>query len=116
MHRRAQASRLEMIPGTLEMLILQTLTAEPMHGYGIAHRILQMSNQLLRVEEGSLYPALQRLLRKGLVTAEWAVTENNRRARYYRLTPAGRKQLGAQISEFHQTMNAILLLIRPAEA
>jgi transcriptional regulator len=80
----------ELLPGTLEMLILKTLdhSAEPMHGYGIAHRIKQISNEVLRVEEGSLYPALQRLALKGLVRAEWGQSENNRRARFYKLTPS----------------------------
>ena len=80
----------ELMPGTLEMLILKTLTRGVMHGYGIAQHIQQISDDVLQVEEGSLYPALQRLLIKGWVAAEWGHSANNRRARYYRLTPAGR--------------------------
>src|SRR5215510_834539 len=83
----------DFLPGTLEMLVLKTLSRGPNHGWGIAQHIQQVSNETLRVGEGSLYPALQRLLLNNFVSAEWAVTENNRRARYYRITPAGRKQL-----------------------
>jgi len=83
----------DFLPGTLEMLILKTLSRGPNHGWGIAQHIQQVSNEALRIGEGSLYPALQRLLLDDCVTAEWGVTENNRRARYYRITPAGRKQL-----------------------
>ena len=83
----------ETLQGTLEMMVLKTLYLEPLHGWGIAQRIQQVSNDALKVGEGSLYPALQRLLLNEFVSAEWAVTENNRRARYYRITPAGRKQL-----------------------
>src|SRR5215831_10928587 len=91
-------------PGTLYMLILKTLARGPMHGYGIAQRIHQLSDEVLQVEEGSLYPALQRMLLKGWVTAEWRPSENNGRARYYRLTVAGRKQLGIELSDFGRVM------------
>lgn len=104
----------EIPPGTLYMLILKTLARGPMHGYGIAQRIQQTSDDVLQVEEGSLYPALQRMLIKGWVAAEWAQSENNRRARYYRLTPAGRKQLTAEVSEFERVMLAITRVIRTA--
>jgi PadR family transcriptional regulator PadR len=97
----------ELVPGTLEMLILQTLMSGPMHGYGIAQRIHNMSDDVLSVEEGSLYPALQRLLRKGWVTAAWGMTGLNRRARFYTLTRDGRKQLGAEVEEFRRMTNAI---------
>ena len=96
------------------MLVLKTLArVGPMHGYGIAEHIQQISDDVLQVEEGSLYPALQRMLLKGWVTAEWSQTNNNRRARYYKLTPAGRKQLNTEISEFEKVISAIKV-IQPA--
>jgi transcriptional regulator len=97
----------ELLPGTLEMLILKTLSAGSQHGYGIAQRIKQTSECVLNVEEGSLYPALQRLLLKSLVKAEWRQSETNRRARYYSLTAAGRKQLAIEVSQFEQLIAAI---------
>ena len=100
-------SKDDLLPGTLEMLILKTLTRAPLHGYGIAQYIQQVSDDVLRVEEGSLYPALQRLLVKGWVTAEWALTENNRRARFYQLTPLGRKQLIAEQASYKRMIEAI---------
>ena len=107
--------RTEIPPGTLYMLILKSLARlGPMHGYGIAQHIQQLSEDVLQVEEGSLYPALQRMLIKGWVTAAWGQTENNRRARYYQLTPAGRKQLAAEISEFEKVVRAITGVIQPA--
>ncbi len=97
------------------MLILKTLARlGPMHGYGIAQHIQQISQGILQVEEGSLYPALQRMLIKGWVVAEWGQSDNNRRARYYRLTPAGKRQLGAEISEFEKVTWAITRVIQPA--
>ncbi|SPE25675.1 Transcriptional regulator, PadR family [Candidatus Sulfopaludibacter sp. SbA3] len=106
--------RAEIPPGTPYMLILKTLArVGAMHGYGIAQHIQQMS-EILQVEEGSLYPALQRMLIKGWVTAEWGQSDNNRRARYYKLTPAGRKQLSAEITEFERVMQAITRVIQPA--
>lgn len=108
-------TRTEIPPGTLYMLILKSLARlGPMHGYGIAQHIQQFSEDVLQVEEGSLYPALQRMLIKGWVTAEWGQSENNRRARYYRLTPAGKKQLTVEISEFEKVMRAITRVIQPA--
>ncbi len=107
--------RTEIPPGTLYMLILKTLARlGPMHGYGIAQHIQQISEDVLQVEEGSLYPALQRMLIKGWVTAEWGQSDNNRRARYYRLTPLGKKQLNAEISEFEKVIRAITRVIQPA--
>jgi PadR family transcriptional regulator, regulatory protein PadR len=101
-------TRTEIPPGTLYMLILKTLARiGPMHGYGIAQYIQQTSEEVLQVEEGSLYPALQRMLIKGWVDAEWKQSENNRRARFYRLTPDGRKQLGRELSKFERVMRAI---------
>jgi transcriptional regulator len=108
-------TRLDLLPGTLEMLILRSLErrGEPMHGYGIAQFIRSISNDVLRVEEGSLYPALQRLLLKGWVKAEWGQSENNRRARFYRLTPPGRRELQKELADFEKVMEAILRLMRP---
>ena len=107
--------RTEIPPGTLYMLILRTLARSgPMHGYGIAEHIQQISEDILQVEEGSLYPALQRMLVKGWVTAEWGQSDNNRRARFYSLTAAGRKQLTAEISEFEKVTRAITRVIRTA--
>ena len=97
------------------MLVLRSLARlGPMHGYGIAQHIQQISEAVLQVEEGSLYPALQRMLIKGWVVAEWGQSENHRRARYYRLTPAGKKQLTAEITEFEKVMAAIGRVIAPA--
>jgi transcriptional regulator len=107
--------RPEIPPGTLYMLVLKTLALTgALHGYGIAQHIKLMSEDILHVEEGSLYPALQRMLLKGWVTAEWRQSDRNRRARFYRLTPAGRKQLGTEISEFTRVMGAITRVIQPA--
>jgi PadR family transcriptional regulator PadR len=107
--------RQEIPPGTLYMLILKTLARlGPMHGYGIAQHVHRISEDILQVEEGSLYPALQRMLIKGWVVAEWKQSDNNRRARYYRLTPEGRKQLAHEIREFERVMAAIVRVIQPA--
>lgn len=97
----------ELLPGTLEMLVLKTLSLAPRHGYGIAQHIRQLSKEVLQVEEGSLYPALQRMELKGLVTADWKLTPTKRRARYYRLTAAGRKQLGIEKGSFGRLVDAI---------
>lgn len=108
-------TRTEIPPGTLYMLVLKTIASiGPMHGYGIAQHIQQMSEDVLVVEEGSLYPALQRMLIKGWLVAEWKQTENNRRARFYKLTPAGRKQLAAELAGFERVMGAIAKVIQPA--
>ena len=106
----------DMMPGTLELLILKTLERhrEPLHGYGIARHIQRVSNDVLQVEEGSLYPALQRLSVKGWVKAEWGVSDNNRRARFYRLTRAGRKQLATEVADFERLLEAMLRVVRPA--
>ena len=105
---------LDLLPGTLDLLILKTLAGEPQHGYGIAQRLKVLSEDVLQVEEGSLYPALQRMLIKGWVVAEWGQSENNRRARFYHLTAAGKKQLSAEISDFERVMAAIGRVIQPA--
>lgn len=101
------ATKTELIPGTLDMLILKTLARTSLHGYGIALAIKRLSDDVLIVEEGSLYPALQRLLLRGWVKSEWKITETNRRARYYTLTAAGRKQLGIELSQYEQLIAAI---------
>ena len=101
-------ARDEIPQGTLDMLILRTLArGGELHGYEIANSIQQTSDEILQVEEGSLYPALQRMLLKGWVTAEWGVTAGNRRARYYRLTATGRKQLQAELAQFQRVNGAI---------
>ncbi|MBC7898041.1 MAG: PadR family transcriptional regulator [Cytophagaceae bacterium] len=104
----------ELLPGTLDMLILKTLTAQAMHGYGIAQHIQRLSLDVLRVDEGSLYPALQRMRQKGWVKAEWGMTPNNQRARYYTITAEGRKHLGAQESGFDDLVAAIGRVMRPS--
>ncbi len=108
------AKRPDLIPGTLDMLILKTLSRRSMHGYGIALSIKRLSDEVLTVEEGSLYPALQRLLLQRWVKAEWKTTETNRRARYYTLTESGRKQLGLELSQFQQMMAAIGRVLQDA--
>jgi PadR family transcriptional regulator PadR len=108
------AAKPDLLPGTLDMLILKTLTRAPMHGYGIALAIRRLSDEVLTVEEGSLYPALQRLLLQGWVKAEWKITETNRRARYYTLTAAGKKQLGLELSQFGQMIGAIQRVLQNA--
>src|SRR6266702_4684409 len=97
----------ELLPGTLDLLILRALAPGSKHGYGIASRLKQVSGEVLQVGESSLYPALQRLLLNGWVKAEWGASENNRRARYYTLTPAGRKQLTTERQEFDRLIGAI---------
>ena len=105
----------EIPPGTLYLLILRTLArGGELHGYEIAESIEQISREVLQVEEGSLYPALQRMLMKGWVTAKWGVTAGNRRARYYRLTKLGRQQLEVEVSRFERVMQAISLIIETA--
>ncbi|MCC7157637.1 MAG: PadR family transcriptional regulator [Bryobacterales bacterium] len=107
--------RTEIPPGTLYMLVLKVLARSgPMHGYGIAQHIQQTTEEVLRVEEGSLYPALQRMLVKGWVIAEWKRSDNNRRARYYSLTAKGRRQLAVETSNFSKVTNAIWRVIDPA--
>ena len=109
------SNRDEIPPGTLDILILKTLSrAEELHGFEIASQIQQISEDVLQVEEGSLYPALQRMLVKGWLTAEWGKTAENRRARYYRLTRSGRKQLEQQIERCERISRAIARVLRPA--
>lgn len=99
--------RSELLRGTLDLLILKTLTLEPMHGWGIAQRIERLSGDVFEIQQGSLYPALRRLQRKGRVTGEWRMTDDNRRARYYTLTPAGRRQLGAEEEAWARSSAAV---------
>ena|SRR6185369_3016941 len=98
----------DLLPGTLEMLVLKAIADGPKHGYGIVEHLRLASNDVLQIGESALYPALQRLLVKGWVKAAWGTSENNRRARYYTLTPSGRKQLAAERAEFHRMVGAIL--------
>ena len=105
---------LELLPGTLDLLILKALARGKMHGYGIAQMLKAASQDVLDVGESSLYPALQRLLLNGWVTAEWGASENNRRARYYTLTPAGRKQLTAERADFERMVAAIQRVLETA--
>ena len=110
-----EINRDEIPPGTLYLLILKTLALRgKLHGYEIAETIQRHSEDILQVEEGSLYPALQRMLIKGWVTAEWGVTAGNRRARYYRLTAAGRKQLSIELTQFERVIGAITRVIQTA--
>jgi transcriptional regulator len=104
----------DLLPGTLDLLILRTLVAGPLHGYGIAERLKVLSQDVLHVGEGSLYPALQRLLLNGWAKAEWGASENNRRARFYTLTPAGRKRLSSERAEFERLVTAIQRVLQMA--
>jgi transcriptional regulator len=104
----------DLLPGTLDLLVLRTLTRGPLHGYGIAQRVKDLSEDVLHVGESSLYPALQRLLLDGYVNAEWGASENNRRARYYTLTAAGRKHLAAERKKFERIVSAIQLVLANA--
>ena len=104
----------EMLQGTLDLLVLRTLAAGPAHGHTVAHAIERESDEVLQVEHGSLYPALHRLEDRGWIASFWGTSENNRRARYYRLTPAGRRQLAAQTSRWQELVRAIDRVLRPA--
>ena len=104
----------ELLPGTLDLLILKAVARGPMHGYGIAQHLKQVSDQVLQVGESSLYPALQRLMLNGHLKPEWGLSENNRRARYYTLTPSGRKQLAAERAEFDRIIIAIQRVLATA--
>jgi PadR family transcriptional regulator len=104
----------DLLPGTLDLLILRTLVAGPLHGYGIAVRLKMLSQDVLHVGESSLYPALQRLLLNGWARAEWGASENNRRARFYTLTAAGRKRLSSERAEFERLVTAIQRVLQMA--
>lgn len=103
----------ELLPGTLDMLVLKTLATQPMHGYAIAQHIERLSRDILQIEKGSLYPALQRMRQKGWLAAEWGQTPNNQRARYYRITAAGRRQLGIEANGFDELVAAIRRIMNP---
>jgi PadR family transcriptional regulator, regulatory protein PadR len=105
----------ELLPGTLDMLILKAISLTPMHGYAIAQHLRQVSKEVLQVEEGSLYPALQRVLANGWAKAEWRATPTKRRARYYTITAAGRQQLGDKVSSFQRMQGAIQRVLRTQE-
>jgi transcriptional regulator len=104
----------DLLPGTLDLLVLRILARDSMHGYGIAQRLKELSGAVLQVGESSLYPALQRLLLNGWVTAEWGSSENNRRARYYTITRDGKKHLSSERAEFNEIMDAIQRVLRMA--
>ena len=114
MPRPPSLPRSELLKGTLDMLILQTLTLQPLHGYAIAQHIEQLSQDVLTVEQGSLYPALERLQTKGWVTSKWGQSPTGRRARYYTITAAGRRKLGEEISSFDRVLLAIARVMRRA--
>jgi transcriptional regulator len=103
----------DLVQGTLDLLILRVVALEPMHGWAIAQRIRQMSKEQLRVGQSALYPALHRLEQQGWIEAEWALSENNRRAKYYSLTPAGRRALKAETAQWERLSAAISLVIKP---
>ena len=108
-------SQRDLFPGALEMMILRTLKRQPLHGYALVQHIRRTSNDLLQIEEGSLYPALQRLLKAELVKAEWGVSATNRRVRTYRLTPAGVKHLEREVSSFERMLKGISRVLAPGE-
>lgn len=114
MAKQPSADRIELVYGSLDMLILRTLLWGPTHGHGIAKSIERMSEDALKVEHGSLYPALQRLQQEGWISAEWGVSKNKQRAKYYRLTAAGRRQLTAETSRWERFARAIAGVLRPA--
>ena len=105
-------AKTDLLQGTLDLLVLKTLALEPMHGWGISQRIQQMSRDVLRVNQGSLYPALHRLEQQGWISAEWGESENNRRAKYYKLTAAGRKQLAVERETWERFSEAIDLILQ----
>ena len=109
--------RSDLLQGTLELLVLKALSLQPMHGWGIGNRIDQLSREVFRVHQGSLYPALQRMLRRGWIKSEWRTTDNNRKARYYLITPAGRRELDQQAEAWQRASSAVngILKVRTAE-
>jgi PadR family transcriptional regulator, regulatory protein PadR len=106
----------DLLPGTLELLVLKALSLTPMHGWGIGQRIDQLSRDVFQIQQGSLYPALQRMLRKGWIRSEWRITENNRRARYYALTAPGQRQLEAETAVWQRTAAAVNGILRVQRA
>jgi PadR family transcriptional regulator PadR len=115
MAKQPAEDRIELVYGSLDMLILRTLRWGPTHGHGIAKSIERMSEETFKVEHGSLYPALQRLQQEGWITGEWGVSENNQRAKYYRLTATGRRQLAAETSRWERFVRAVSAVMTPAE-
>jgi PadR family transcriptional regulator len=115
MTRQSSGERIELVYGSLDMLILRTLRWGPTHGHGIAKSIERMSEETFNVEHGSLYPALQRLQQEGWIKGEWGVSKNNQRARYYRLTAAGRRQLAAEASRWERFVRAVTAVMTPAK-
>lgn len=109
------AEKSDLLQGTLDMLILKIVALGPVHGYGISQRIKQISKEVLQVQQGSLYPALHRLEKRGWLTADWGESENGREAKFYRLTPKGRKQLGAEEENWERLSGAVALIMRTAE-
>jgi transcriptional regulator len=107
----SEKERLELLQGTLDMLILKALDVAPMHGFGISVRIRQMSQEVLQVEQGSLYPALYRLESRGWIASSWGVSENNRKAKFYKLTASGRKRLGVETANWERLSGAINLVL-----
>jgi transcriptional regulator len=110
--RKRQTNRVELLQGTLDMLVLKALSLGPMHGYGIGERIQQLAQDMLQVEEGTLYPALYRIERRGWIESEWGVSDNNRRARFYKLTRSGRKQLVIEESHWAHLSLAISKILQ----
>ena len=106
----------DLVQGTLDLLILKILALEPLHGWALSQRLKQVSGEVLQVSDGSLYPALQRLQQEGWITAEWGVSKNNQRAKYYRLTALGRRQLVAETSRWERFVKAVTSILRPAES
>jgi PadR family transcriptional regulator PadR len=106
----------DLFPGALEIMILRTLKRQPLHGYALVQHIKRASNDLLQIEEGSLYPALQRLLKDKLVSAEWSVSSTNRRVRIYKLTPAGKKHLEHEVSKFERMLDGVTRVLAPAKS
>jgi PadR family transcriptional regulator PadR len=115
MSTKDQKERIELLQGTLDLLILRTLLLGPAHGHAIAKAISFQSDEVLQVEQGSLYPGLHRLIKRGWISAEQGASENNRRAKYYRLTAKGRRQLAVEISKWDKLAGAIARILRPAE-
>ena len=116
MAKQETPKKTELLQGTLDMLILKTLSGGKKHGYAIARHIQQASDEVLVVEEGSLYPALHRMARRGLIDHEWGLSESNRKAKYYRLTTAGRKQLAAETKRWNRFVSAIAVVLNPSPA
>jgi len=112
----SKADQRDLFRGALEMMILQSLRRQPMHGYALVQHIKQRSNDLLQVEEGSLYPALQRMLREGLVKAEWETSSTNRRVRTYRITPKGVRHVEREVDRFERMLEGIQLVLSPAKS